>query len=94
MSSISSVQNMRSFEQEGARHRLTAKEEVLLFSSSEYYFGDLFDHFALANQKNLSKMFPGCNGEIKNYCSKNNVDFGKKPDLENVLAFVESTCRK
>ena len=94
MSSISSVSNMRSIEQEGARLRLTAKEQILLFTASQYYFGDLFDHYFLANQKNLSRMFPPCNGDIKKFCSNNRIDFEKKPDLENILIFVESTCRQ
>jgi len=93
MSSISSVTNMRSIEQEGARLRLTAKEQIVLFTAVQYYFGDLYDHYVLANQKNLSKLFPSCNGEIKNYANKNNVDFGKKQDLEKILVFIESTCK-
>jgi len=93
MSSISSVQNIRSIEEAGARHRLVAKEQLVLFKTEQYYFGDKFDFYVLANQKNLSKMFPACNGEIKNYCSKNKIDFGKKTDLDLLLPFIASACR-
>jgi len=93
MSSISSVQNIRSIEEAGARHRLVAKEQIVLFKTVYYYLGDKFAHFLPANQKNLAKLFPGCSGGLKKYCNKNKVDFEKKPDLENLLSFVESTCR-
>ena len=93
MSSISSVQNIRSIEEAGARHRLVAKEQIVLFKTVYYYLGDEFAHFLPANQKNLTKLFPGCSGELKKYCNKNKIDFEKKPDLENLLSFVESTCR-
>jgi len=93
MSSISSVQNIRSIEEAGARHRLVAKEQIVLFKTVQYYFGDKFDHYVPANQKNLAKMFPACNGEIKNYCSKNKIDFGKKADFDMLLPFIASTCR-
>ena len=93
MSSISSVQNIRSIEEAGARHRLVAKEQIVLFATVYYYLGDQFSHFLPANQKNLTKLFPGCSGELKKYCNKNRIDFEKKPDLENLLSFVDSTCR-
>jgi hypothetical protein len=69
-------------------YNLTPREDVTLTKKTEYYFGDKYNHFVLANKKNILRLYSKQDGIITAYLKENNVDFSNREDLEKLLQFL------
>jgi len=65
-------------------------KEVLTFSEHMiYYFGDRFNHFMLANKKNVLKICAKEQGKISKYLDNNPVNFNNENDLKRLGIFLQ-----
>ena len=69
-------------------YNLTPREDVTLTKKREYYFGDKYNHFVLANKKNLLRLYPKQEKAISAYLKENNVDFNNLEDLEKIFQYL------
>jgi hypothetical protein len=86
--STSSIKSVNSYSDGERIYNLAVTEDVLLTEEVYYYFGDQYNHFVLANKKNLMDLLPKYSQEIRKYEKENKVDFQKKEDLEKLLQFI------
>jgi hypothetical protein len=42
---------------DGKTYKLLPREDIVLKKQTQYYFGDKFNHFILANKKNLLRLY-------------------------------------
>jgi len=69
-------------------YKLTPREDIILTKKTEYYFGDKYNHFVLANKKNLLRLYSKQEGTVAAYLKENNVDFNNREDLEKLLQYL------
>jgi hypothetical protein len=93
MSSTSSVTSLRSLLDGRRLYNLEVKEQTLISTFTQYYFGDKFNRFIPATKKNLLSMFPQYANPIKKFCKSNGIDFSKKEGLKTVVSFISDSCR-
>jgi len=93
MSSTSSVTSLSSLPDGRRLYNLEVKEQTLVSTFTQYYFGDKYNRFIPATGKNLLAMFPQCTNPIRKFCKSHGIDFGKKEDLERVISFIQGSCR-
>lgn len=93
MSSTSSVTGLSSLHDGRKLYELEVKEQVLVTTVTQFYFGDKYNHFVFATGKNLRGLFPECKRPIEEFCKKSGIDFGKREDLESVVSFMAGSCR-
>ena len=91
-SSASSVTSISSLFDDNKLYQLEVKEQAVLFTATHYYFGDKFNHFVLATEKNLIDLFPKCADQLAGSCKKNSVDFNRRDHLEILLSFLQDRC--
>lgn len=92
MSSTSSVTSLSSLHDGKKLYELEVKEETSFSTVTQFCFGDKYNHFVPATEKNLVDLFPDCAGALKQFCKKNNVSFRRKEDLEAVISFLTTSC--
>jgi hypothetical protein len=68
---------------------LKVRENITLVLRSDYYFGDKFNVFLLANKKNVLKTYPNKKNSINQYLQKNKVNFKNGDDLRKLLASLQ-----
>ena len=68
---------------------LKVRENITMTLRSDYYFGDKFNIFLLANKKNVVKVYPGKKDRINQYLKKNKVNFKNGDDLKWLLASLQ-----
>ena len=73
----------------GSSHDLLLNEDLVLRKKANYYFGDIYNHFAPAGKKNLLLLFPKGQNSLANYLKENKVNFDKKDDLQKITQFLE-----
>ena len=88
-SSVSSISSKSSYFDGRRFHKITVNENVVLSKVEQYYFGDKYNRFVLANKKNLLMLFAKEQRRIEMYLKENKVDFNNKDDLEKVVQFLE-----
>lgn len=77
------------YDQKGM-YKLTPMVDVTLTRKTEYYFGDKYNHFVLANKKNLLQQFSKENRALNAYFKENNISFNNREQLEKLLQFLAS----
>ena len=63
-SSTSAINTYSSFTSDGKVYKLVPMEDMILKKQTLYYFGDKYNHFVLANKKNLLRLFSKQNGAL------------------------------
>jgi hypothetical protein len=53
-----------------------------------YYLGDKYNHFILANKKNLIKLFYRKQDEIEDFLRANRIDMTRLEDLVTLMGFL------
>jgi len=86
--STSSIKSVNSYSDGERIYNLAVTEDVVLTQEVYYYFGDQYNHFVLANKKNLMALLPKYSQEIRKYAKENKIDFQKKDDLDKLLRFI------
>jgi len=69
-------------------YNLTPRVDFILTKKIEYYFGDKYNHFVLANKKNIVRMYSKQEGAVTAYLKENNVDFNKREDIEKLFQYL------
>jgi len=87
-SSSSSIDSYSSLVIDNKNYNLTPREDITLTKKTEYYFGDKYNHFVLANKKNISRLYSKQDGKITAYLKGNNVDFNKWEDIEKLFQYL------
>jgi hypothetical protein len=72
----------------GRTYDLVLNEDILLRKNTIYYIGDKYNHFVVANKKNLLLLFPKEQSTVTDYLKEQKIDFTKRADLEKLLAFL------
>lgn len=87
-SSVSSIRNVNTYNDEGRVNKIGVAENIVLVNENYYYLGDQYNHFVLANKKNLLELLPKHEHAIRKYLKENQVEFQKKDDLEKLIQFL------
>ena len=87
-SSTSAIDSYGSYMSEGKMYKLVPREDIVLKKQTQYYFGDKFNHFILANKKNLLRLYSKQEGSLNAYLKENNIDFTSQEDLEKLLQYL------
>ena len=67
---------------------LKAKQNVTLVLITEYFIGDKYNRFLLANKKNMLKLFPSKKSKIEEYLKIKGVDFRNETDLKKLFEYL------
>lgn len=67
----------------GQMYNLQVKKDVLFIVVNSFYVAGTYNHFLIANQKNLVNIFE--ENKIKNYLKEHKVNFNKEEDLRALL---------
>jgi len=84
----SAIDSYSSLNIDHKNYNLTPREDITLAKKTEYYFGDKYNHFVLANRKNILRLFPKQERAVTAYLKENNVDFNNQEDLEKLLQYL------
>lgn len=87
-SPTSSITNYSSLISQTNVYNLVPREDLTFNRTTEYYVGDKYNRFVLANKKNLLQQFPKQNKALNTFLKDNNIHFNKKEDMEKLLAFL------
>ena len=87
-SSSSAIDSYSSLVIDNKNYNLTPREDITLTKKTEYYFGDKYNHFVLANKKNISRLYSKQDGAITAYLKENNVDFNKREDIVRLFQYL------
>ena len=68
---------------------LVAKEVLTFAPYTVYYFGDIYNHFKIANKKNLVSMFAKFEDQIQAFLKQENIDFKNEHDLLKLAQFIQ-----
>jgi len=71
-------------------YNLTPREDITLTKKTEYYFGDKYNHFVLANKKNILRLYSKQEGTVTAYLKENNIDFNNPEDLEKLFQYLSN----
>ena len=86
----SAIDSYSSLNIDHRNYNLTPREDITLLKKAEYYFGDKYNHFVLANKKNILRMYSKQERAVTAYLKENNVDFNNREDLEKLLQYLTS----
>lgn len=70
--------------------KLAADENMFYTFRDYYYLSGRFSQFYPATKKGLFDLFPKKQNELKEFLTKNKIDFDKTEDLEKLVQFVQS----
>jgi len=84
----SAIDSYGSFNIDNKNYKLTPKVDITLAKKTQYYFGDKYNHFVLANKKNLLSLYSKQEGTVAAYLKENKVDFNNREDLEKLLQYL------
>ena len=84
----SAIDNYASFTIENKNYNLTPRVDITLTKKTQYYFGDKYNHFVLANKKNLLSLYSKKDGAITAYLKENKVDFNNPEDIEKLFQYL------
>ncbi|HMK19859.1 MAG TPA: hypothetical protein VK492_16780 [Chitinophagaceae bacterium] len=87
-STTSAIDSYSSLTIDHKNYNLTPREDVTLTKKTEYYFGDKYNHFVLANKKNILRLYSKQEGAVTTYLKENNVDFNKPEDIEKLFQYL------
>ena len=89
-SPTSAITNYGSLIDQKAIYKLVPREDIILSKKTEYYLGDKYNHFVLANKKNLLRLYSKHDRPITAYLKENDIDFNNREDLEKLLGYLTS----
>jgi len=72
----------------GKTYDLVLDEDLVLKKQTDYFLGDVYNHFVPANKKNLLIFYSKRQEKLANYLNGNGVNFHKKDDLEKLIQFM------
>ena len=84
----SAIDSYSSLNIDHKNYNLTPREDITLAKKTEYYFGDKYNHFVLANKKNVLRLYPKQEGAVTAYLKENNVDFNNREDIEKLFQYL------
>lgn len=84
-----SIVSHTSYNEGGRLYDLTVNADVILKKVEQYYFGDNYNHFLIADKKNLLKLFAKEEKRIEMHLKENKINFANKDDLEKLVQFLE-----
>ena len=84
----SAIDNYASFTIDNKNYNLTPRVDITLTKKTQYYFGDKYNHFVLANKKNLLSLYSNKDGAITAYLKENKVDFNNPEDIEKLFQYL------
>ena len=84
----SAITSYKSYDDGIQSYKLTVRQDLILLRVDRYYLGDKYNHFVLANKKNVFDFFSRHEKALKNYLDQNKVDFNNREDVEKLLQFV------
>ena len=86
----SAIDSYSSLNIDHRNYNLTPREDITLLKKTDYYFGDKYNHFVLANKKNILRMYSKQERAVTAYLKENNVDFSNPDDLEKLFQYLTS----
>ena len=87
-STTSAIDSYSSLTIDHKNYNLTPREDIKLTKKTEYYFGDKYNHFVLANKKNILRLYSKHEATVTAYLKENNVDFNKPEDIEKLFQYL------
>ena len=87
-STTSAIDSYSSLTIDHKNYNLTPRVDFILTKKIEYYFGDKYNHFVLANKKNILRLYPKQEGAVTAYLKENNVDFNKPEAIEKLFQYL------
>ena len=87
-STTSAIDSYSSLTIDHKNYNLTPREDIKLTKKAEYYFGDKYNHFVLANRKNILRLYSKQERAVTAYLKENNIDFNKPEDLEKLFQYL------
>ena len=87
-STTSAIDSYSSLTIDHKNYNLTPREDIKLTKRTDYYFGDKYNHFVLANKKNVLRLYPKQEGAVTAYLKENNVDFNNREDIEKLFQYL------
>jgi len=84
----SAIYSYGSFNINNKNYNLTPNVDITLTKKTQYYFGDKYNHFVLANKKNLLSLYSKQDATVTAYLKENKVDFNNREDLEKLLHYL------
>ena len=87
-STTSAIDSYSSLTIDHKNYNLTPREDIKLTKRTDYYFGDKYNHFVLANKKNILRLYPKQEGAVTAYLKENNVDFNNREDIEKLFQYL------
>ena len=89
-SPLSAIDQYKSYTDGHRAYKLDVREDRIYSRDTTYYIGDRFNHFILANKKNLLKRFSKHERKIEKYLQENAVNFNKEKDMKKLVVFLET----
>lgn len=80
-----SITSYATTSEHGRLYDLVIDEDLVLKKVEQFYIGDNYNHFVLADKKNLLMLFPKQQERIEIYLKENKINFNKKDDLEKIV---------
>jgi hypothetical protein len=88
-SSTEAIDSYSSYYDGSKNYDMVVLQELILVKEVQDYIGDKYNHFVLANKKNVIKLFPKQHKALVSYLEGNTVVFNNKEDLEKLVQFIE-----
>jgi hypothetical protein len=88
-SSTEAIDSYSSYYDGSKNYDMVVMQELVLVKGVQDYIGDKYNHFVLANKKNVIKLFPKQHKALASYLEENAVVFNNKEDLEKLVQFIE-----
>jgi hypothetical protein len=86
--STGAITTFSSLEGKGGSYHLVQNEDIDIRKAEQYFLGDRYNQFSLANKKNVLDLYSKDQQTIKTYFKENKVDFSKLEDLEKLTRFL------
>ena len=85
---ITSLSNLEDVSGRAKSYDFLINEDIIIKKETQYYFGDVNNHFVRSGKKKLMLLFPKDQLSLENYLKENKVDFDKKDDIEKLAQFL------
>ena len=82
------IDNYDSYSDGMNNYKMIVMQELVLAKDRQYFIGDNYNHYVLANKKNLLKLFANQEEVIKDYLEENQIKFNNEKDLDQLVQFL------
>lgn len=93
MGAPSASTTIESIEKIDMYHRsydIDVNQTVILSKTTTYFIQSGTSDMMVANKKNVLKMFPSKESQVKDYLNQKNISFNKKEDLVSLVSFLDN----